>query len=48
MNPRIQSIDLSRPYTCDATGLHIADPANLTIPNTPIHLDLTDPFAALD
>jgi len=35
-------------YTYDATGLHIADPANLTIPNTPIHLDLTTPFAALD
>ena len=35
-------------YTFDATGLHEADPTNLTIPNTPIHLDLTEAFAAID
>jgi Uma2 family endonuclease len=35
-------------YTFDATGLHLADPTNLTVPNTPIRLDLTEAFAALD
>ena len=35
-------------YTFDSKGLHFADPANLTVPNTPILLDLTDAFAALD
>jgi hypothetical protein len=35
-------------YTFDATGLHLADPTNLTVPGTPIHLDLTEAFAALD
>jgi Uma2 family endonuclease len=35
-------------YTFDATDLHEADPTHLTIPNTPIHLDLTEAFAALD
>jgi Uma2 family endonuclease len=35
-------------YTFDATGLHIADAASLTVPNTPIHLDLTAFFARLD
>jgi Uma2 family endonuclease len=35
-------------YTFDAQGLHLADPTQLTVPNTPIHLDLTEPFAALD
>ncbi len=35
-------------FTFDATGLHEADPTRLTVPNTPIHLDLTNAFAALD
>jgi len=35
-------------YTFDATGLHEADTARLTVPNTPIHLDLTAFFARLD
>jgi Uma2 family endonuclease len=35
-------------YTFDASGLHIATPANLTIPGTPVYLDLTEAFAALD
>ena len=35
-------------YTFDAQGLHLADPTQLTVPNTPIHLDLTEPFSALD
>jgi Uma2 family endonuclease len=35
-------------YTFDAAGLHDADPTNLRVPNTPIHLDLTEAFAALD
>jgi Uma2 family endonuclease len=35
-------------FTFDATGLHEADPTNLHVPNTAIHLDLTDAFAALD
>jgi Uma2 family endonuclease len=34
--------------TFDAHGLHDADPTNLTVPNTPIHLDLTPAFAKLD
>lgn len=34
--------------TFDATGLHEADPTRLTVPNTPIHLDLTEAFAAID
>jgi Uma2 family endonuclease len=34
-------------FTFDATGLHDADPTRLTVPNTPIHLDLTEAFAAL-
>ena len=33
--------------TFDAAGLHHADPTHLTIPNTPIHLDLTEAFAAI-
>jgi Uma2 family endonuclease len=32
----------------DAAGLHIADTSSLTVPNTPIHLDLTDFFEKLD
>ena len=35
-------------HTFDAAGLHLADPTRLTVPNTPIHLDLTEAFAALD
>lgn len=35
-------------YTFDATGLHLADPTRLTVPNTPILLDLTEAFAELD
>jgi hypothetical protein len=35
-------------FTFDADGLHEADPANLTVPNTQIKLDLTEAFAALD
>jgi Uma2 family endonuclease len=34
-------------YTFDAEGLHEADPAHLTVPNTPIYLDLTEVFAAI-
>ncbi len=35
-------------YAFDAAGLHLADPTRLTVPNAPIHLDLTEAFAALD
>lgn len=35
-------------YTFDSKGLHFADPAHLMVPNTPVLLDLTDAFAALD
>jgi hypothetical protein len=35
-------------YTFDASGLHEADATRLTVPNTPIHLDLTEFFAKLD
>jgi len=35
-------------YTFDATGLHEADTTGLSVPNTPIHLDLTEFFAKLD
>ena len=35
-------------FTFDAAGLHEADPTSLRVPNTPIHLDLTTAFAALD
>jgi Uma2 family endonuclease len=35
-------------YTFDATGLHLADTTSLTVPNTPIHLDLTAFFDRLD
>ncbi len=31
-------------FTFDATGLHEADPTRLTVPGTPIHLDLTEAF----
>jgi Uma2 family endonuclease len=35
-------------FTYDAEGLHIADPTNLTVPGTPIRVDLTDAFERLD
>ena len=35
-------------YTFDADGLHIADPANLTVLGTPIHVDLVEAFSSLD
>jgi Uma2 family endonuclease len=35
-------------FTFDTNGLHDADPTHLTAANTPIHLDLTEAFAALD
>jgi Uma2 family endonuclease len=35
-------------YTFDADGLHEADPTALSIPGTPIRLDLTEAFAAID
>ena len=35
-------------YTFGADGLLPADPANLSVPGTPIHLDITKGFAKLD
>lgn len=35
-------------YTFDTGGLRVADPTRLEVKNTPILLDLTEPFAALD
>jgi len=35
-------------FTFDAKGLHEADPTRFTVPGTPIHLDLTEAFAAID
>ena len=35
-------------WTFDAAGLHEADPAHLTVQNTPIVVDLTEAFASLD
>ena len=35
-------------HTFDAGGLHHADPTRLAVPNSPICLDLTGPFAALE
>ena len=35
-------------FTFDADGLHEADPTGLMIPNSPIQLDLTEAFAAID
>ena len=35
-------------FTFDADGLHEANPTALTISGTPIHLDLTEAFAAID
>ena len=41
-------LDYRAAFTFDASGLHEADPTSLTVPNTPIHLDLTEAFAAID
>ncbi len=48
--PNIWLIDPIRraAYTFDATGLHEADPTNLRVSQTPIRLDLTEAFAAID
>jgi Uma2 family endonuclease len=48
--PNIWLIDPLRraAFIFDAKGLHEADPTHLTVPNTPIHLDLTQAFAAID
>lgn len=35
-------------WTFDAAGLHEADTTHLAIPNSPIHLDLTEALTALD
>lgn len=35
-------------FTFDSAGLHEADPTHLAIPGTPIAVDLTEAFAALD
>lgn len=35
-------------FTYDAEGLHEADPVQLTVADTPIRVDLTETFAALD
>jgi Uma2 family endonuclease len=35
-------------FTFDANGLHETDLTQLTIPNTPIRVDLSEAFAALD
>lgn len=35
-------------YTFDAAGLHEADPTALTVAGSPIRLDLTEAFAAID
>ena len=48
--PNIWLIDPLRrsAQTFGGDGLHQADPARLTVPGSPIYLDLTEPFAALD
>ena len=35
-------------FRFDAAGLHEADPTQLSVPNTPILVDLTETFAAID
>jgi hypothetical protein len=35
-------------YVYDASGLHPADPTDLSLPNTPIKIDLIPIFARLD
>ncbi len=48
--PNIWLIDPIRrsAFTFDGNGLQYTDPAKLAVPDTPILLDLTEPFAALD
>jgi len=48
--PHIWLVDPLRrtAYTYDSTGLHPADPAHLTVPETPILVDLTPAFVQLD
>ena len=48
--PNIWLIDPLRrsAHTFDREGLHHANSALLTVPNTPMALNLTEPFAALD
>jgi len=48
--PNIWLIDPLRraAYTYDRSGLHIADPTNLTVTGRPIRLDLTEAFVKLD
>ncbi len=48
--PNIWLIDPLRraAWTFDSAGLHEANPTGLTVPDTPILLDLTEGFAALD
>ena len=53
LNMGVQNLWLIDPlrraaFAFDATGLHEADPTRLSVPNTPIHLDLTEAFAAID
>ena len=48
--PNIWLIDPLRraAYTYDGSGLHIANPTNLSVTGSPIRLDLTEAFAKLD
>jgi hypothetical protein len=48
--PNIWLIDPLRhvAYTSGPTGLQPANLTNLTVPGTPIHVDLTSAFAKLD
>jgi Uma2 family endonuclease len=48
--PNIWLIDPQRhaAFTFNAAGLHDADPTDLRVSNTPIHLDLTEAFAAIE
>jgi Uma2 family endonuclease len=48
--PNIWLVDPIRrsAFTFGATGLVEADPTNLRVPRTAIHLDLTEAFAAID
>ena len=48
--PNVWLIDPLRraAHTFNAEGLHHADPAQLTVPGTPIRIDLTESFSALD
>ncbi len=48
--PNIWLIDPIRraAFTFDVTGLHEADVTRLVVTGTPVHLDLTEAFAAID